>query len=157
MTAIELQKDAWYVRWFQWSSDLWQSFRDGHEMHDVSTNRCYFFRSIFFTAPFALACNVATIALAIATLTYYPIAFFGTTFFFGFWTVLILAAAGWFGYKCLPTREETDLEYIARKQKEAEKRRKKLQRGPLWYHHLGDFMCQAWIVTGKQTNQQQPE
>lgn len=130
MTNITLSKDSWHVRWFMWSSDVWQEFRNGHAMHDLQTNLCYYVRTTLISAPLVLLINAAVYASALICITYTPITLFG-------WGAYLICL-GWIGLIALtiflinklPEKKLTEEQALAKIRMAEAKRLRKLARGP---------------------------
>ena len=83
MKTLNIKKTTWHARLFQVANDIWQKFLEGYEYHDVQTNRCYYIRTILFSAPFAILVNLGLVVSAVYVLTYKPYSYFGWTPFIG--------------------------------------------------------------------------
>lgn len=130
MTNITLSKDSWHVRWFMWSSDIWQEFRNGHAMHDLQTNLCYYIRTTLISAPLVILINLAVYVSALICITYIPITFFGWGVYFNILELVGFVALAIFLISKIPEKELTEEQALAKENLAEAKRLRKLTRGP---------------------------
>jgi hypothetical protein len=98
LMTFQWQDKRWHVRLYLWAEPIVAEFfdRGSHVYHyrksyEVHTNLCPYMRTILLWLPLALLVNVATWAMAVATVTYIPGRLFGWK---GWGLTVLVTAAG---------------------------------------------------------------
>lgn len=91
----QLDITLWHVRLYFWCLAVWDAFRDSGSNYE-ETNLCHYIRTIFVSAPLALACQLGILAYAIYALIWYPVTRFGWAWYGrGLLSIGILATVIW--------------------------------------------------------------
>lgn len=127
-----------------WSSDVWQEFRNGHTMHDLQTNLCYYIRTTLISAPLVILINAAVYISALICITYTPITLFGWGVYFSILGLTGLIALAAFLINKIPEKKLTEEQVLAKTKMAEAKRLRKLARGPSFLS-----LIWHWLVNQK--------